>query len=145
MWPASSSLAYVVSTRWEPKSIKNNHASASVIASGSPVNTLINYPQCEQTSSKKPPVYDFSLIPRLPICPTPMPSHIGHCLRFLSNICSALCSAVSWWASYVSDGPHIAKSRQRKRVGLCYGQPFVLVPQGIDMFGHLVSGIMSWQ
>lgn len=59
--PASRRLfvAYVGSTQEEPQSIKSTRASASGMASGSPVNTLINYPPCEQISSKKPPVYLF--------------------------------------------------------------------------------------
>lgn len=57
-----------------PGLLKIIMASDSVIASGSPVNTLINYPQCEQISSKKPPVYFLSLILCLPICPTLFPS-----------------------------------------------------------------------
>lgn len=43
-----------------PGLLKIIMVSASVIASGSPVNTLINYPQCEQISFKKPPVCLFS-------------------------------------------------------------------------------------
>lgn len=43
-----------------PGLLKIIMASASVIASGSSVNTLINYPQCEQISSMKHPVCLFS-------------------------------------------------------------------------------------
>lgn len=59
-------------------------ASASVTASGSPVNMLINYPPCEQISSQKPPVCVFSL-------PHSAPSNL-----------STLLPLINWPVSWIS-------------------------------------------
>ena len=112
-------------------------AAASVIALGSPRNTLINYPQCEQISSWERLVCFLSLVLCLPIFP---PCSL-HKLSTVFNLPPAsglalhsmvLVSQLWFWWTTLS-----LESLKQKGGDLLWSASWS-IPQGIDILGHLL-------